>query len=340
MKTALIKGPHDMELVERPIPELADAQSILIKVKAVGICGSDVHGYHGSLATFVYPRVFGHEVVGEVVAVGAAVTHVAAGDHAVMDPVRSCGHCRACRAKRQNVCNDLQCLGVHADGGCAEYIVLPGANVHKIPADIPWRDAVLIEPYTIAAQIVSRGEVSTDDNVLIMGAGPIGMVTLQAVKRLGARVMITDLSPNRLRLAEALDADVTVNTKSQNLAEEVRQFTDGEGVTVAIDAVGLPELFEQAVELTSTAARIVIIGFNPNFAKIAELPITKRELDIRGSRLHAGKFPEVIGWLARSEVKTGPLVSHEFDFLDVKDAFTLIEQDPENTCKVIVTFKG
>ncbi|MHC1762247.1 MAG: zinc-binding alcohol dehydrogenase family protein [Negativicutes bacterium] len=339
MKIALIKGPRDLELVERPIPELQDEQSVLIKVKAVGICGSDVHGYHGSLATFVYPRVFGHEVTGEVVNVGAMVTHVAGGDHVVMDPVRSCGHCRACRNKRQNVCNELQCLGVHVDGGCAEYIVLPAANVHKIPADIPWREAVLTEPYTIAAQIVSRGEVCTDDNVLIMGAGPIGLVTLQAAKRLGAKVMITDLSAGRLRLAAELDADVTVNTQLQNLTEEVRRFTDGEGVTVAIDAVGLPELFEQAIAQTSTAARIVIIGFNPDFSKIAELPITKRELDIRGSRLHAGKFPEVIGWLARREVKTGPLVSHEFDFLDVKDAFSQIERDPENTCKVIVTFK-
>ena len=338
MKTAIIKGPYDLELEERSIPEMPDEQSVLIKVKAVGICGSDVHGYHGSLATFVYPRVFGHEVVGEVVAVGPAITHVVAGDHIVMDPVRSCGHCRACRNRRQNVCNDLQCLGVHADGGSSEYIVLPGGNVHKIPAEIPWREAVLIEPYTIAAQIVSRGEVSADDNVLIMGAGPIGLVTLQSAKRLGARVMITDLSLKRLKLAELLGADVTVNTRSQDLPEEVQKFTDGEGVTVAIDAVGLPELFEQAVELTSTAARIVIIGFNPAFAKIAELPVTKRELDIRGSRLHAGKFPEVIDWVTRHEVKTAPLVSHEFNFLDVKDAFALIEQDQESTCKVILTF--
>ena len=340
MKTAFIKGPHELELVERPIPELSDEKSVLIKVKAVGICGSDVHGYHGSLATFVYPRVFGHEVVGEVVAVGSSVHHVTAGDHAVMDPVVSCGHCRACRTKRQNVCSDLQCLGVHADGGCAEYIVLPAANVHKIPSEIPWREAVLIEPYTIAAQIVSRGEVSSEDNVLIMGAGPIGLVTLQAAKRLGARVMITDLSPNRLQLAATLDADVIVNTRSQNLAEEVRRFTDGEGVTVAIDAAGLPELFEQAVELTSAAAKVVIIGFNPNFAKIAELPITKKELDIRGSRLHAGKFPEVIGWVARREVQTIPLVSHEFDFLNVKEAFNMIEKDSENTCKVVIAFAG
>ena len=181
--------------------------------------------------------------------------------------------------------------------------------------------------------------MSAEDNVLIMGAGPIGLVTLQAAKRLGARVMITDLSPNRLQLAASLDADVIVNTRCQNLAEEVRRFTGGEGVTVAIDAVGLPELFEQAVEVTSVAAKIVIIGFNPDFAKIAELPITKRELDIRGSRLHAGKFPEVVGWVARHEVKTAPLVSHEFDFPDVKDAFALIEREPENTCKVIIRFR-
>ena len=340
MKAAVITGPHNITLVEKPIPELPDGKHVLLQVKAVGICGSDVHGYHGSLATFVYPRVFGHEVVGIVIEAGSDVTHVAAGDHAVMDPVHSCGRCRACRTNRKNVCNDLQCYGVHIDGGCSEYIVLPAVNVHKIPKEIPWHDAVLIEPYTIAAQIVSRGEVCADDNVLIMGAGPIGLVTLQAAKRLGARVMITDLSQSRLLLATALDADAAVNIRTQDLAGEVRSFTEGEGATVAIDAVGLPELFEQAIEMTGTAARIVIIGLNPDVAKVAELPITKRELDIRGSRLSAGKFPEVIDWLARHEVKVEPLVSHEFDFMDVTAAFSLIESDPEHTCKVIVTFNA
>ncbi|MDR3588843.1 MAG: zinc-binding alcohol dehydrogenase family protein [Negativicutes bacterium] len=339
MKAAVITGPRQMELVERPIPALPDEKSVLMKVRAVGICGSDVHGYHGSLATFVYPRVFGHEVVGEIIAVGSAVSHLTAGDHAVMDPVQSCGNCRACRTKRQNVCAQLRCMGVGAEGGCAEYVALPAANVLKIPAGIPWREAVLIEPYTIAAQMTARGEVAKDDDVLIMGAGPIGLVTLQAAKRKGARVMITDISANRLALAGKLDADAVVNSKEQNLAEEVRRFTNGEGMSVAIDAVGLPELFEQAVELTGTAARIVIIGFNPEAAKIPELPITKRELDIRGSRLHANKFPEVIDWFAKGEVKTLPLISHEFDFLDVKKAFSLIEQDPDHTCKVILTFK-
>jgi len=143
-------------LVERPIPDLPDQKSVLMKVRAVGICGSDVHGYHGSLATFVYPRVFGHEVVGEIVSVGCQVRHLAVGDHAVMDPVMSCGYCRACRNKRQNVCAQLRCMGVGAEGGCAEYIALPAANVLKIPTEIPWREAVLIEPYTIAAQIISQ----------------------------------------------------------------------------------------------------------------------------------------------------------------------------------------
>jgi threonine dehydrogenase-like Zn-dependent dehydrogenase len=338
MKVAVITGPHELELVDRLIPSLPDERSVLLKVRAVGICGSDVHGYHGTLATFVYPRVFGHEVVGEIVAVGAEVSHLTIGDHAVMDPVQSCGHCRACRTKRQNVCAQLKCMGVGAEGGCAEYVALPAANVLKIPAAIPWREAVLIEPYTIAAQIVARGEIGAADDVLIMGAGPIGLVTLQAAKRLGAKVMISDVSSNRLRLASELDADVTVNITLQNLAEEVRRFTEGEGMTVAVDAVGLPELFEQAIELTGIAARIVIIGFNPVAARVPELPITRRELDIRGSRLHANKFPEVIDWFARREVKTLPLISHEFDFRDVKNAFSLIERDTDNTCKVILTF--
>lgn len=314
------------------------ADGILIKVKAMGICGSDLHAYHGKLATVVYPRIIGHEVVGEVVETGRDVSKVKAGDHVVMDPVVSCGRCPACRSGRGNVCRDVKCMGVATDGGCAEYIVLPEGNVHSIPAGIPWPEAALIEPYTIGAQVTSRGEVAAGETLLVMGAGPIGLVVLQAAKRRRAKVIVTDLSEGRLELARRLDADVTVNPKNQDLAVAVSQFTDGYGVNVAVDAVGLPELFAQAVELTAPTGRIVIIGFNPAPSQVPELPITRKELDIRGSRMHAGQFPAVIGWVAAKEVKTTPLISHQFPFAEINEAFRTLEREPDKTCKIIITF--
>ncbi|MDR3588369.1 MAG: zinc-binding alcohol dehydrogenase family protein [Negativicutes bacterium] len=337
MKVAVLYGPHDLRLVEKPVPALAGADSVLIKVKAVGICGSDLHAYHGKLATVVFPRVIGHEVVGEAVAVGSAVTTIAVGDHVVVDPVVSCGQCPACRAGRHNICRDVKCIGVACEGGLAEFIVFPEPSVHLLPSDLPWRDAVLAEPYTIGAQVVARGRVAAGDKVLVMGAGPIGLVILQAAKRLGAKVLITDLAESRLALARQLDADMTVNTSQQDLAQAVNDFTGGYGVDVAIDAVGLPGLFEQAVEMTAPAGRIVIIGFNPTPAQVPELPITRKELDILGSRMNAGKMPEVVRWIAAGEVKTGPLVSHEFKLAELQKAFDLLNKEPEKTCKVVIT---
>ncbi|MDR3559841.1 MAG: zinc-binding alcohol dehydrogenase family protein [Negativicutes bacterium] len=337
MKVAVLYGPHDLRIDEKPIPALTGADSVLIKVKAVGICGSDVHAYHGKLATVTFPRVIGHEVVGEAVEVGSAVRTIQAGDHVVVDPVVSCGQCPACRAGRHNVCRDVKCIGVACEGGLAEYIVFPEASVHKLPSELAWRDAVLAEPYTIAAQVVSRGQVTADDKMLVMGAGPIGLVILQAAKRLGATVLITDLADSRLALAGRLDADVTVNPAKQDLAKAIHDFTGGYGVDVAVDAVGVPALFEQAVEFAAPAGRVVIIGFNPAAAQIPELPITRKELDIRGSRMNAGKMPEVVGWIAAGEVQTGPLVSHEYALVDLQKAFDVLDSEPEKACKIVIT---
>jgi len=337
MKVAVLYGPHDLRLVDKPVPALPGPDSVLIKVKAVGICGSDLHAYHGKLATVVFPRVIGHEVVGEVVEVGSAVTTIAPGDHVVVDPVVSCGECPVCRAGRHNVCRDVKCIGVACEGGLAEFIVFPEPSVHLLPADLPWRDAVLAEPYTIGAQVVSRGRVTQGDKVLVMGAGPIGLVILQAAKRLGAKVLITDIADSRLALAKKLDADACVNPSKQNLAQAVSEFTGGYGVDVAVDAVGVPALFEQGVELTAPGGRVVIIGFNPTPAQVPELLITRKELDILGSRMNAGKMPEVVRWIASGEVKTGPLVSHEFKLEELQKAFDLLDKEPENTCKVVIS---
>lgn len=337
MKAAILFGPRDLRVVDAPTPALTDDKSVLIRVRAVGICGSDVHAYHGKLATVTFPRTIGHEVAGEVVETGKAVTTVKPGDHVSVDPVVSCGQCPACRSGRRNVCSDVKCIGVACEGGLAEYIVFPEPSVHLVPAELPWRDVALIEPYTVGAQIVSRGSVAAGERVLVMGAGPIGLVVLQAAKRLGAKVLITDLVAGRRELAKKLGANVTVDPSKEDLAKAVSDFTAGYGVDVAVDAVGVPALFEQAVTLAAPGGRVVIIGFNPAASQIPELPITRKELDIRGSRMNAGKFPEVIQWIAKGEVETKPLVTHEFKLEELQQAFDVLDNEPDKVCKVIIT---
>ncbi len=336
MRAIQIAKPGELSIIEVEKPQQIAKGHVLIQVKAMGICGSDMHAYHGTSALVTYPRIIGHEVVGEIVGIGEEVTGLQRGDRVVMDPVIPCGECYACRVGRQNVCRNLQVRGVHADGGFMEYLMLPVASVHKFSRDIPWEEAVLIEPFTIAAQTLSRGRVTGDDTLVIFGAGPIGLVILQGAKRLGTKVAIIDIVDERLNSAKELGADLVINSHQEDVVEKVAGFTGGEGPSVIVEAVGIPQLLEQAVEMASHAGRIVNLGFASQPSQIAELPITKKELDIIGSRLHNHKFPEVIGWFERKEVNPQSLVSHVFDFLLVHEAITLMETKPQETCKVIL----
>ena len=338
MKSIVLMQAKKLEIQDHPVPKITNPDDVLIRVKAVGICGSDIHAYDGSLTTIKYPRTIGHEVVGEVTDVGDAVTHVTPGDHVAMDPVVSCGVCLPCRNGRRNVCRDVKCMGVAAEGGAAEYIILPALNVVIMPSDIPWNEAVLAEPFTIGANATAQARVVPGDMALVMGAGTIGLVAMQAAKIRGARVMIADIVDSRLKLAAQLGADQVVNSKTEDLAAAVSEFTKGEGVTVFIDAVGAPALLVLGTELSAPTGRIVALGLTGDLLTLPQAAISKKELELIGSRMHSNRFPEVIGWLNEKKVHTAPMVTHAFPFTQAQAAFDLIEKSPQDTCKVILTF--
>ena len=197
MKAVVVEKPGSIAVVERDIPEITENQ-VLVKVKAAGICGSDVHIFHGKNAFATYPRVVGHEFVGEVVKVGSQTENIAVGDRVAVDPVVSCGHCYACRIGRHNVCSSLQVMGVHRDGGFQEYVAADYRQAYKLPDNLPWEIAATVEPYSIGAQVAHRGRLTGDDTVLICGAGPIGLIILQVAKMKGSRVAILDIVESRL----------------------------------------------------------------------------------------------------------------------------------------------
>lgn len=339
MKSVVLTQARKIEIQEHPVPQVNNPDDVLIRVKAVGICGSDVHAYDGSLSTIRYPRTIGHEVVGEVVSVGTAVEHVQPGDHVAMDPVVSCGQCLPCLNGRRNVCRDVKCMGVAAEGGAAEFIVLPAGNVVKMPMNLPWKDAVLAEPFTIGSNATARARVAPGDMALVMGAGTIGLVSMQAARQRGATVMIADIVDSRLALAKKLGADRIVNTKREDLAAAVSDFTGGEGVTVYIDAVGAPWSLAMGMELTAPTGRVVALGLSADELKFPQSAISRKELELVGSRMHSNRFPEAIGWISEGKVQTGPMVTHSFPFTQAQAAFDLIEKSPETTCKVLLTFE-
>lgn len=338
MKAVQVPKAHEMKIIAQDLPQIQKPSDVLVRVKRVGICGSDMHIFHGSNPLATYPRVVGHEVAGEVVETGTAVASVKKGDHVVVEPIRYCGECYACRKGRPNVCEKLSVFGVHEDGGMREYIVLPEKQLHAVDKQLDWDEIVLAEPYTIGAQAVWRGQVAKGDTVLIQGCGPIGICILKLAKIAGATVYMSDLSEERLAFAEDNGADKVINAGVESVKGKVLEFTGGAGVNVVIDAVCIPSTVELAIDVVSPAGSVVVLGFTDQPSTIAQLPITKKEVTIVGSRLQTNQFGPVVKYLNNGELTSGGLITHKFKLDDVKEAFSFVENNPDKVRKALIVF--
>ncbi|PAV28325.1 alcohol dehydrogenase [Virgibacillus profundi] len=338
MKAIYVIEPGNIEIKEIKEPQILHSDDVKIKVKAAGICGSDVHIYHGNSAVATYPRVIGHEVVGDIVEVGEGVRNFKINDRVVVDPINNCDHCTNCNKGRPNLCTNLKVRGVHEDGGYREFTVAPERSIYKIPDFISYEEAVMIEPFTVAAQVNSRGQVEKYDSVFIMGSGPAGLSALKVAKNKGARCIVSDLVDERLEKAKQLGANYVINPKKQDVKECIDFYTNNDGANVVIDAVGTANSFEQAMEVVSKGGRIVVLGFTDKASQIPQLLITKDELDISGSRLHNNKFPEVIKWFENGEINGNDYISHIYPYYKIQEALNFIETEPMKVFKVVLMF--
>jgi 2-desacetyl-2-hydroxyethyl bacteriochlorophyllide A dehydrogenase len=338
MKALCVQSPNNIIIEERPLPTIQNPTDILIKIKAGGICGSDVHIYHGTSSVATYPRVIGHEIVGEIIETGKAVTNFSAGDRVIMDPVISCGECYQCRIGRRNVCGKLKVRSVHVDGGYQEYIVVPQESIYHLPENISWEEAVMIEPFTIAEQVCSRAEITKDDVVFITGAGPVGLSILKMVKLYGATCFISDVMGYKLQCAKDYGADTVINAKEVDVKEEILRLTNGNGATVVIDAACTTKSFEQALTYVCAAGRVITLGFGKDPSAINQLSITAREIDVRGSRLHNNKFPVVIDYFKSGKLQVKDMITHRFPFTEIHEALRVIEDPAIENGKVVLIF--
>jgi L-gulonate 5-dehydrogenase len=338
MKAICVTGAYQLEIQDRPLSVMQSPDEVLIKVKAGGICGSDVHIYHGTSPVATYPRVIGHEIAGVIVDGGSAVELFQKGDRVVMDPVISCGECYQCKIGRSNVCGKLQVRSVHVDGGYQEYIVLPQESIHRIPDHLSWEEAVMIEPFTIAEQTCSRAEIKADDIVFILGAGPAGLSILNRAKIEGATCYISDITDNRLQLAQQFGADAVIHAGREDVPTAISNLTGGRMATVVIDAVCTVRSFEEALKVVCPAGRVITLGFNPSPSSIAQFQITARELDIRGTRLHNKKFPAVIRLFEEGKLEVSEMITHRFHFLNIHEAMKLVEDPAIEKGKVVLFF--
>lgn len=334
MKAVCIMKPHVIEMLDREMPVISSPDEVLFKVKCVGICGSDVHIFHGTNPFAAYPRVWGHEFTGEVIEVGADVADLKPGDHVVAEPFTSCGTCYACRSGRGNVCKSLSVYGVHQDGGCQEYIVMKRNKVHLIDSSLPWDMSVLAEPLTIGFQSCSRGRVQAGDLVLVMGAGTIGLTCLMAAKAKGARVMITDLFDEKLEYAKKFGADYTVNVRKQSVEDAIAQL--GEEPNVILDGVGTKASLEQAVEIVSSAGRVVELGFAEIKSEIPHVTMMKKEVDVCGTRLQSGQFPAAVRYIEENHALLEDFVTQKFALSDIHEAFDFVVNNPGQVRKALI----
>lgn len=339
MKAVQIVRPNELKIIDMPKSEIDEKNNVLVKIKASGICGSDIGIYHGTNAAATYPRVIGHEIVGEIVQVGSNVKNKKIGDRVIIDQVTACGHCYACRKKRPNVCHNLKVRGVHIDGGYREFMAVPEDDCYIIPDFLEFKDAVMIEPTTIAVQACSRAQLESEDDVLIIGAGALGSSLLRIVKLFNPhKIIMSDIDQGRLDDALSNGADAVINSRTENFIDKAKELTEGYGPTVTIDAACVKGSLLSACQVAGNATRVITMGFSIAPDEINQFVITSKELDIRGSRLQNRKFGEVIKLVNEKKVNLNGAVSHTFPFLEAQKAFDFADSHDPSIRKISLIF--
>ena len=339
MKSCVITSPFHYEIREVPIPEPGDNE-VLIQMKAAGVCGSDLHIYKGENPLSTYPLVPGHENAGIVAKVGRNVTNVQPGDHVVVDLVITCGTCWQCTHGRENVCEHVLVRGSGTDGGWGEYFTAPQDDVYKIDSSIPWKNAALIEPIAIGAHCTKRGRVQPDDVVFILGTGTIGTIILQACKVIGATVICCDIDDQSLERAKKFGADYIINSKRQDIIQEVQKITNGHGCTIAYDSACFPGSLTQIMQygIVCNAGRVVPMGFCDKPENISQADINKRELDIIGSRMSAYQFQPVAQNMAEGKYQMEGLATTFVPFTQIEKVFQIMVHPDPAVKKTVILF--
>jgi L-iditol 2-dehydrogenase len=314
MKALLLKNYKDLELVDFPTPEVGP-NDVLIRVKACGICGSDVHGFDGSTGRRIPPIVMGHEAAGLIHATGSNVKGYHEGDRVTFDSTISCGHCFFCSQGQINLCDNRQVLGVSCGefrrhGAFAEYVVVPQNILYRLPDSLPFEHAALIEAVSIGVHAVNITPIQLGATAVIIGSGMIGLLTLQAARLAGcSRIIAVDLDDNKLEVARKLGADVVLNPKTADVPARVFELTGGHGADVAIEAVGATSPIKTAILSVKKGGTVTLVG---NITPNIEIPlqsVVSRQIRLQGSCASNGEYPACIDLLARGAIQVDPIIS-------------------------------
>jgi L-iditol 2-dehydrogenase len=314
MKALLLTDTKRLEYVDFPEPQLG-ADEVLVRVAACGVCGSDVHGYDGSTGRRIPPIVMGHEAAGVIAQVGAAVEDFAVGERVTFDSTIYCGTCDYCRAGKINLCDNRQVMGVSCGdyrrhGAFAEFVAVPSRILHRLPESLPMEHAALIEAVSVAVHAVRRSGAGEGDTTVVVGAGMIGLLVIQALRAYGAeQVIAVDVDNDRLRVAQQLGASDIVHPDRRDPIAYVRELTGGRGAAASFEVVGATAPLRTAVECVAKGGSVTLVG---NVSPRVEVPlqsIVTRELTLYGSCASQGEYPECITLMALGKINVAPLLS-------------------------------
>jgi L-iditol 2-dehydrogenase len=341
MKALVLAKYKKLEMTEVETPT-AGPGDVLIRVGACGICGSDVHGYDGSSGRRIPPIVMGHEAAGRIAVVGAGVTGLAVGERVTFDSTIYCGECAFCKRGEVNLCDRRQVLGVSCGdyrraGAFAEFVAVPARVVYRLPESISFAEASMLEAVAVALHAVRlAGEISARTTALVVGAGTIGVLTLQALKAAGCgRVFVSDVDETRLKLAKELGASETL--LAAEAETEILRRTGGVGVNLAMEAVGGNATVNAAIASVRKGGTVVLVG---NIAPEVTLPLQKvvtRQIRLQGSCASAGEYPKAIELMASGAIRVKPLITAVAPLSEGPRWFERLHAREPNLMKVVLT---
>ena len=318
MLQVILREPGQFTAGEAALPVRRDGEA-LVRVRRIGVCGTDLHAFRGRQPFFSYPRVLGHELAGEIVEIGADEGGLAVGERVAIEPYLACGECRPCRTGRYNCCARLEVLGVHRDGGMQEWVTVPTRLLHRSET-LSLDQLALIETLGIGYHAVERAALAEGEWVVVIGAGPIGLAVLQFALLAGARVIVVDLSPARREFARRLDVEHAVDGGKDALAA-VTELTGPELAHCVFDATGSLDSMSGSLHYVGPGGRVVMVGLAQGAFSIDDPLFHRRELTLLASRNSAGAFPALIRLMESGQIDTAPWITHHLELSALPDQF-------------------
>ena len=336
MKQAEMLEPGKIEFRETDKPEVGDNE-VLMKIHRIGVCGSDVHVWHGKHPYTPYPVVQGHEYAATVEAVGSNVNDVEVGSKVTAIPQVVCGECGPCKRGDYHICDNLKVQGFQAPGVAQDYFVTTVDKIVKLPESFSFEQGAFVEPVSVAVHSVNRLENIDGKNVVVLGAGPIGNLVAQVAQGYGANVLVTDLSDYRLDIAKQCGLENVSNAADESLTEAVKRVFGDDGFYHAFECVGVEPTMTSVIESIGKGGEIVVVGVFGDKPKIDVGLIQDRELKLIGTLMYKrNDYVEAVKLIEEGKVKLEPLYSKHFDFYDYKKAYDLIDNEGDKVMKVFI----